>query len=121
MRGRSRIVPPSIVLIILGDQMRVSVGDLFLGALIPGIMLSGLFVLWIGYVALRHPERAPALPVNAINRHGVSLPWSGTRIAVATISRSSSGVGPGVCNCAAGTERRARRNPRACSSRIGPV
>ena len=59
-----QIVPPSIVLIILGDQMQVSVGDLFLGAFIPGVMLSGLFVLWIVYVALRHPERAPALPAS---------------------------------------------------------
>jgi len=59
-----QIVPPSIVLIILGDQMRVSVGDLFLGAVVPGVMLAGLFVLWIGFVALRHPERAPALPAS---------------------------------------------------------
>ncbi len=68
-----QIVPPSIVLIILGDQMGVSVGDLFLGAFIPGLMLSGLFVLWIGYVALRHPERAPALPLSERTMSGATL------------------------------------------------
>lgn len=60
-----QIIPPSIVLIILGDQMQVSVGDLFLGAFMPGIMLAGLFVLWIVYVAFRHPHKAPALPASA--------------------------------------------------------
>lgn len=59
-----QIVPPSIVLIILGDQMQINVGDLFLGAVVPGILLAGLFLLWIVYVALRHPERAPALPTS---------------------------------------------------------
>ncbi len=68
-----QIIPPSIVLIILGDQMAVSVGDLFLGAFIPGVMLSGLFVLWIGYVALRHPERAPALPLSERSMSGGTL------------------------------------------------
>ncbi|ROO26665.1 C4-dicarboxylate ABC transporter [Salinisphaera orenii MK-B5] len=57
-----QIIPPSIVLIILGDQMQVSVGDLFLGALLPGVLLAGLFIAWIAFVALRYPERAPALP-----------------------------------------------------------
>lgn len=57
-----QIVPPSIVLIVLGDQMGVSVGDLFLGALIPGFMLSGLYVLYIAGYAFVRPEWAPALP-----------------------------------------------------------
>ncbi len=68
-----QIIPPSIVLIILGDQMGVSVGDLFLGALIPGVMLSLLFIGWIAIVAWRHPERAPALPASARNIGGQAL------------------------------------------------
>ena len=60
-----QIIPPSIVLVILGDQIGVSVGDLFLGSFVPGFMLAGLFILWVVYVAWRHPEQAPALPPEA--------------------------------------------------------
>ena len=41
----------------------VSVGDLFRGAIVPGLMLSALYALYVGYVALRYPEKAPALPL----------------------------------------------------------
>jgi len=68
-----QIIPPSIVLVILGDQIGVSVGTLFLGALVPGLMLSGLFVLWVVFVAWRYPERAPALPPEARTLHGMDL------------------------------------------------
>lgn len=68
-----QIIPPSIVLVILGDQIGVSVGELFLGALIPGVMLAGLFVLWVIVVAWRSPERAPALPPEARTLHGRAL------------------------------------------------
>ncbi|MEM0963941.1 MAG: TRAP transporter large permease subunit [Bacteroidota bacterium] len=57
-----QIVPPSIVLIVLGDQLGVSVGALFAGALIPGLMLATLFGLYAGWVAWRQPDAAPALP-----------------------------------------------------------
>jgi tripartite ATP-independent transporter DctM subunit len=57
-----QIIPPSIVLVILGDQIGVSVGDLFLGALIPGLMLAGLFIVWVIFVAWTRPNEAPALP-----------------------------------------------------------
>lgn len=65
-----QIVPPSIVLVVLGDQLGVSVGDLFLGALVPGLMLSGLYAGYIGVVAWRHPSRVPALP-----REEVAAAW----------------------------------------------
>jgi tripartite ATP-independent transporter DctM subunit len=72
-----QIIPPSIVLIILGDQMGVNVGDLFLGALIPGVLLSGLYVLWISLVAWLRPAAAPALPVDdpdfAVERLGKAI------------------------------------------------
>jgi tripartite ATP-independent transporter DctM subunit len=57
-----QIIPPSIVLIILGDQMGANVGDLFLGALLPGMLLSGLFIVYILVVAWARPAVAPALP-----------------------------------------------------------
>ena len=59
----AQIIPPSLVLIVLASQTKVSVGALFRGALIPGLMLSGLYAGYVGYVALRHPEKVPALPL----------------------------------------------------------
>lgn len=58
-----QIIPPSIVLIVLGDQMGVSVGDLFRAALVPGLVLTGGYALWVGFIAFLKPEIAPALPV----------------------------------------------------------
>ncbi|MHC8441635.1 MAG: TRAP transporter large permease [Candidatus Eutrophobiaceae bacterium] len=63
-----QIVPPSIVLILLGDVMGVPVGDLFMGAVIPGLMLVSLFLIYVLFVAWRHPERAPSIP-SARGRH----------------------------------------------------
>ena len=60
-----QIIPPSIVLIVLADQLGISVGDLFLGALVPGVALATLYMLYAGGVALTWPEVAPALPEEA--------------------------------------------------------
>jgi hypothetical protein len=68
-----QIIPPSIVLVILGDQIGVSVGDLFLGAIVPGVMLAGLFMLWVMVVAIMRPKAAPALPPEARTLHGWRL------------------------------------------------
>ncbi len=68
-----QIIPPSIVLVILGDQIGVPVGELFLGALIPGLMLSGLFILWVIFVAVTRPQDAPALPPEARTLRGGAL------------------------------------------------
>lgn len=54
------LLPPSIMLIILGDQMRVSVGDLFMAAIVPGLVLSGMYFLYLGSVAVFAPHRVPA-------------------------------------------------------------
>ena len=50
-----QIIPPSIVLVVLADQLGISVGDLFLGGLIPGLMLSGMYVVYCGGVAVFRP------------------------------------------------------------------
>ncbi|MDX1438651.1 MAG: TRAP transporter large permease subunit [Rubricoccaceae bacterium] len=57
-----QIIPPSVVLIVLADQLGVSVGDLFVGSLIPGLLLAGLYAAYVGFIAFRKPEDAPALP-----------------------------------------------------------
>jgi tripartite ATP-independent transporter DctM subunit len=68
-----QIIPPSIVLVILGDQIGVSVGDLFLGAFIPGFLLAGMFIVWVALVALTRPKEAPALPPEARTLAGFQL------------------------------------------------
>jgi tripartite ATP-independent transporter DctM subunit len=57
-----QIIPPSVVLVILGDQMGVSVGELFVGALVPGLIVAGLFLVYVIVIAMVKPELAPALP-----------------------------------------------------------
>lgn len=74
-----QIIPPSIVLVVLGDQISnayqeaqrslgnwapdpVSVGDLFAGALLPGLALVGMYVLYIAFIAWLKPDSAPAIP-----------------------------------------------------------
>jgi len=57
-----QIIPPSIVLVIVGDILGVSVGDLFLGALIPGLVLSGLYLIYLLVFCFLHPELAPPIP-----------------------------------------------------------
>lgn len=85
-----QIIPPSIVLVLLGDVMSsayqqaqlnmgifapksVSVGDLFVGALLPGILLVTLYVLYLIATALLQPRRLPALPADAL----APIEWSG--------------------------------------------
>ncbi|MBE9399592.1 TRAP transporter large permease subunit [Pontibacterium sp. N1Y112] len=85
-----QIIPPSIVLVLLGDVISsayqqsqldrgifspdtVTVGDLFLGALIPGLMLVGAYILYIVFKAITKPELVPAIPAeerDAVNNLG---------------------------------------------------
>ena len=57
-----QIIPPSIVLVLLGDIINVPIGDLFIGAVIPGLILVILYMLYIFIVALVRPEWAPRIP-----------------------------------------------------------
>lgn len=65
-----QIIPPSLVLIVLGDQLGISVGDLFMGSVIPGLMMVGAFVGHVLLMVHLKPEMAPALPPEAskVNR-----------------------------------------------------
>ena len=85
-----QIIPPSIVLVLLGDQLgnayqqaqlklgnyspdSVSVGDLFAGALLPGLLLVGLYLAYALWSAWRHPRRAPPLAANSARPSGREL------------------------------------------------
>ena len=56
-----QLIPPSIVLIILGDQMHLSVGDLFRAAVVPGLLLIVLYILYILLISYFNKEVAPAI------------------------------------------------------------
>jgi tripartite ATP-independent transporter DctM subunit len=57
-----QIIPPSIVLVLIGDIVGVPVGDLFMGAVLPGLVLVGLYILYILIVAFLKPNWAPPIP-----------------------------------------------------------
>jgi len=57
-----QIIPPSIVLIILGDVLGLPVGDLFKAAAIPGLVLVGLYVVYVMILSLVTPDHAPPIP-----------------------------------------------------------
>jgi len=57
-----QIIPPSIVLVLLGSIMNVPIGDLFVGALIPGLILVVLYIMYVFIIASVKPEWAPPLP-----------------------------------------------------------
>jgi tripartite ATP-independent transporter DctM subunit len=54
------LIPPSIMLVLMADRMSMSVGDLFLGAVFPGVLLAGLYILYILGYGLLKPDAAPA-------------------------------------------------------------
>jgi tripartite ATP-independent transporter DctM subunit len=87
-----QIIPPSIVLVLLGDVLSsayqqaqlemgvwspetVSVGDLFVGALVPGLMLVGFYILYIVGVAVFRPAAVPAMPREDRPVDGAALAW----------------------------------------------
>ena len=61
----AQIIPPSLVLIVLADQLGRSVGDMYAGALIPGLVLTGLYMLYVFIVSIVRPDSMPALPLEA--------------------------------------------------------
>ncbi|MER9302750.1 TRAP transporter large permease subunit [Mesorhizobium sp. M0293] len=68
----AQIIPPSLVLIVLADQLGRSVGDMYAGALIPGLVLTGLYMSYILIMSFIRPNSMPALPLEARKLgHGV--------------------------------------------------
>ncbi|MFN9031286.1 MAG: TRAP transporter large permease subunit [Betaproteobacteria bacterium] len=61
----AQAIPPSLVLIVLADQLGRSVGDMYAGALVPGLMLVGLYLLFVVIVSIVKPSWTPALPPEA--------------------------------------------------------
>jgi len=61
------LIPPSIMLVVMADRMAMSVGDLFLGALIPGAVLGGLYILYLLLVGVFRPHLVPAAKTDPID------------------------------------------------------
>lgn len=61
-----QIIPPSVVLVLLGSVLNVSVGDLFTAALVPGLALVGCYLLYVVIKAIVHPKSAPPMPEEEI-------------------------------------------------------
>ena len=61
----AQAIPPSLVLIVLADQLGRSVGDMYAGALVPGLLLVACYILFVVLVALFRPSMVPALPPEA--------------------------------------------------------
>jgi tripartite ATP-independent transporter DctM subunit len=75
----AQIIPPSLVLIVLADQLGASVGDMYAGAMLPGLLLTGLYVLYVFTVTRLKPAAAPPLPPEARPWRGTELAWRATR------------------------------------------
>ena len=69
----AQIIPPSLVLIIMADQLGKSVGDMYAGAFIPGFVLTGLYTGYIILIAIFRPQWVPALPPEARTLRGGKL------------------------------------------------
>ena len=70
-----QIIPPSVVLVLLGSVLNVSVGDLFIAAIVPGLGLVGCYLLYIIVYAQVFPDRAPAMPkaeIDVFKAKGIS-------------------------------------------------
>jgi tripartite ATP-independent transporter DctM subunit len=69
----AQIIPPSLVLIIMADQLGRSVGDMYEAAFVPGLVLTGMYVVFVALVTVIKPDAAPALPPEARTVHGSAM------------------------------------------------
>ena len=69
----AQIIPPSLVLIVMADVLGRSVGDMYKGALLPGLVLTGMYMLWVFANTIFRPHAVPALPPEARTLRGWAL------------------------------------------------
>lgn len=61
-----QIIPPSVVLVLLGSILNLSIGDMFMAAVIPGFILVALYLIWIVLIAILRPQLAPPMPAEEL-------------------------------------------------------
>jgi len=71
----AQIIPPSLVLIVMADVLGCSVGDMYRGALLPGLLLTGCYALYVFGNSVLRPHTLPALPPAARTLRGRVLAW----------------------------------------------
>ena len=81
----TQLIPPSLVLIVLADQLGRSVGDMYLGAMGPSLIQIGLFAAYVALLSLIRPHEVPALPPEARTLRGWALIWRCVRGMVPSI------------------------------------
>ena len=81
----AQIIPPSLVLIVMADQLGRSVGDMYEGAFIPGILLAGLYALYVFIVTVLYPKATPGLPAEAVGFREPNGSRGLTSLAVLTV------------------------------------
>ncbi len=98
----AQIIPPSLVLIVLADQLGADVGAMYEGAFVPGIVLSGLYAIYVFIVTVLFPKAAPGLPPEAIGFRETD-PVASARLArinalliIAGLTVAAVGFGPGL-------------------------
>ena len=82
----AQIIPPSLVLIVMADQLGKSVGDMYEGAFIPGLVLSALYALYIFIVTRIAPDATPGLPADAVGFREASGNRGLTSLAILTVA-----------------------------------
>jgi len=83
----AQIIPPSLVLIVMADQLGRSVGDMYEGAFIPGLSLAGLYAVYVFGLTILFPDGAPGLPAEAVGfreDHGGRGLWSLLALVIAS-------------------------------------
>ncbi|MFO1122222.1 MAG: TRAP transporter large permease subunit [Hyphomicrobiales bacterium] len=81
----AQIIPPSLVLIVLADQLGRSVGDMYAGAMIPGLLLTALYCAYVFFVSVVSPAKVPALPAAARTLKGSPAPLLAIALAALAI------------------------------------
>ncbi len=75
----TQLIPPSLVLVVLADQLGVSVGEMYKGAIGPSLVQVALFAAWVFLLTLIRPNDVPALPPEARTLRGWALAWKCTK------------------------------------------
>jgi tripartite ATP-independent transporter DctM subunit len=88
----AQIIPPSLVLIVMADQLGRSVGDMYEGAFIPGLVLAGLYALYMFIVSIVSPKSAPGLPAEAVGFREDSGSRGLTSLGVLTLASAAFGL-----------------------------
>ena len=82
----AQIIPPSLVLIVMADQLGKSVGDMYEGAFIPGIVLAALYAAYVFVVTTLYPQAAPGLPKEAVGFRESETNRGLTSLAILTVA-----------------------------------